>query len=96
MVSKAIDIYIDQRVKNQLIINFLIEINNADIFYQSLDKIITNINDIILDSPDANEKIIFLINTTKYNHSKKITIINVLNNLENSDDETNNEDTDND
>jgi len=83
-----IEIFISHKNTNKLIINLLSEINNITLFLSIIEKFIENIEDIILDIPDAHEKILYLINNLKENHPKKEIIINILTNLKfNSDSE---------
>ena len=51
----------------------------------------------MLDVKDANEKIIYLINSLNYEHSNKNDYIKILENIGNSDsdDDSDNEDSDN-
>jgi len=87
-----IEIFISQKNTNKIIINLLSEINNTKLFFSIIEKIIENIEDIILDIPDAPDKILYLINNLKEYHPKKEIIINILKNLlSNSDSESDSE-----
>jgi hypothetical protein len=89
IIYKIIDFFINEKKINQLIIKFLIEIKNVDIIYNNLEKISNNIDDIMLDVPNANEKLLYLIENIRYNHIKKNSIINLLKDIdENSGDES--------
>ena len=81
IIYKVIDLFINERNMNNLIIKFLIEIKNSELIYIVLEKFINNINDIILDIPDVNTKILYIIDNIKYNHSKKNNFINILNKM---------------
>jgi hypothetical protein len=80
---KIIEIFISQKNINNMIIHILCEINNTKLFYTIIEKIIENIDDIMLDIPDANTKLIYLINNIKDNYPKKEDIINILKNISN-------------
>jgi hypothetical protein len=80
---KIIEIFISQKNINNMIIHILGEINNTKLFYTIIEKIIENIDDIMLDIPDANTKLIYLINNIKDNYPKKEDIINILKNISN-------------
>lgn len=82
VLYKSIDMFINQRNTNYHIINFLTKINDVNNMYVIFEKMINNIDDIMLDIPDANSKLIYLIEYTKYNHCKKNEFINILNNID--------------
>lgn len=80
-VYKIIEIFISQKIVNKQIINFLLEINNINIIYNILEKIIENIKDIMLDIPDANNKILYIIDNIE-EHPNKENIVNILKKIE--------------
>jgi hypothetical protein len=85
VIYKAIDKFMAETKHNKNIINFLIEIKNSNLITNILEKIIENIQDIMLDIPNANEKLFYLINNINYNHTKKTEFINILKNIDESD-----------
>jgi hypothetical protein len=87
LISILIDIFISQKNINKTIINILNEINNSKLVLSIIDKIVVNIEDIMLDIPDANDKILHIINNIKDDSSTKIKIINILNNLDSESEE---------
>ena len=89
IIYKTIDLFINEKNTNNLIINFLIEIKNGDLIYNVIEKFINNINDTILDIPDVNNKILYIINNIKYNYPKKNNFIDILNKFEESSDDDN-------
>ena len=91
IIYKCIDKFIGETKYNKNIINFLIEIKDSNLIYSILEKIIENIEDIILDIPNAHEKLLYLIDNINYNNSKKIEFINILKNLNESDSEDSSE-----
>ena len=84
IIHDSIELFIDQRNINMLIINFFNEIKEYELIYSILENIIKNIDDIRLDVPDINKKIIFIIENLEDKSNKKIDIINNLNNSENT------------
>ncbi len=91
IIYKCIDKFISEKKHNKNIINFLIEIKNSNLIYSILEKIIDNIQDIMLDIPDANVKLLYLINNINYNNNKKDEFINILKNMDESDSENSTE-----
>lgn len=85
IIHDSIEILIDQRNNNMLIINFLNQIKEYDLIYSILENMIKNIDDIRLDVPDINKKIIFIIENLEDKSNKKIDIIYSLNEQENTD-----------
>jgi hypothetical protein len=83
---KLIEIFISQKNNNTSIINLLSKINNTKLIFSIIEKIIENIEDIMLDIPDANTKILYLIDNIKENYPKKEYIINILKNINSDDD----------
>jgi hypothetical protein len=81
-----IEIYISQKNTNKIIINLLSEINNTKLFFSIIEKIIENIEDLILDIPDAHDKILYLIDNIKEYHPRKEYIINILKDLKSNSD----------
>jgi hypothetical protein len=92
---KLIEIFISQKNFNKNIENLLYEINNTKLFFTIIEKIIENINDIMLDIPDANNKFLYLIDNIKENHPRKEYIINILKNI-NLDDESEDDESEDD
>ena len=86
-IEKVIDYFMNDKKNNINIIYFLNEINNEEMIYNIIEKFINNIEDILLDIPCANEKLIYIINNLKYNHDKKNNFIEILKNIDNSDSE---------
>ena len=84
-VHKLIDFYINDKKNNSNILFILNEINNEDIIYNSIDFFVNNIEDILLDIPCANEKLIYIMNNLKYDYIKKNDFIEILENIDISD-----------
>jgi hypothetical protein len=87
VLYKSVEIFIGQRKTDDNIIKFLIKINDVNNIYTIIEKIINNIEDIMLDIPNANSKLIYLIEYSSYIHTKKNEYIQYLNSLEDSDSE---------
>ena len=86
VIYKVIDFYIEKEIDNK-IFNFLNSIHDTNIINHVLDTFIKNIEDILLDVPNANIKLIHLINHLKSNNIKKINYIEILKNINNDSDE---------
>jgi hypothetical protein len=86
VIYKVIDFYIEKETDNK-IYNFLNSIYDTHIINNVLDKFIKNIEDILLDVPNANIKLIHLINHLKSNNIKKINYIDILKNINNDSDD---------
>ena len=86
VVYKCIELFTEQKIKNKTILQFLIEIKDIELIYTNLEKLTSNIRDIMLDIPDANEKIIYIINNVPNNHGRKDGLINILSNIESDED----------
>ena len=71
------------------IINFLltIEKNDSELIYEILESNVNNIEDILIDVPYANKKIIYIIENLNLNNDKKELFLNVLNNIKDDDSE---------
>jgi hypothetical protein len=93
-VYKTIQQYISSTKNNILIVNFLNNIKNLDIIYLIINKLIDNIDDIMLDIPNVNEKLLKLINDINGNHQNKNKIITILKNM--NIDDTSDSDSDSD
>ena len=87
IIYKTIDKFISEIKYKKNIINFLIEIKDGNLIYYILEKMIDNIEDIMLDIPNINEKLLYLIDNINYNNAKKINFINILKNINESDSE---------
>lgn len=85
IINNCIELFISEKKTNNLNVNFLKKLNEDKLIYATIDKIIVNINDVILDIPDAPEKIIYLVNNIYNDNNKKTEILNILKNIENSD-----------
>ena len=94
IIYKCIDIFIGETKHNKNIINFLIEIKDSNLIYSILEKIIENIEDIMLDIPNANDKLLYLIDNINYNNSKKIEFINILKSINENESEMSSEEED--
>ena len=81
IIYKTIDKFISEIKYKKNIINFLIEIKDGNLIYSILEKMINNIEDIMLDIPNVNEKLLYLIDNINYNNPKKINFINILKNI---------------
>ena len=70
------------------------EINDIEIYYNALNDYISNINDILLDIPNANIKLINLIEKIDYDKNKNDKYIHMLKTiiLENSESDDNESD----
>ena len=88
-IYQIIDLFISQKNKNKLIIDFINEIKNNDLVFDSIDQFIDDIDDIMLDVPDAKNKMILFLEDIK--DKRTIVKINYLKNLD-SDDESENDD----
>ena len=68
--------------------NFLLNIekNDGKLIYEILENNINNIEDIMLDVPNANIKIKYIVENL--NNDKKELFLNILNNIKNDDSES--------
>ena len=82
IINKTIDTLLNNKNINNIIL-FLKDINHDDNILNNIEKIIENINDIILDIPDANNKLLLLINELDFDKIKKEKFINILENINN-------------
>ena len=85
IVYDTIQLFLDDKKINKLIVSFLNEIKDKNLIYNVIDNIIKNINDILLDIPDANSKVLYIINNINYDSFKKDEIINILKEIKNND-----------
>ena len=86
-------LFYDKKI-NKNIINLLFSLNDSNIFFKIIEKMILNIKDIQLDFPDANEKLIYLINNINYDNDKKNDLLNILKNFDSESEEDSDEDSD--
>ena len=84
VVYKIIDLFISQKNINKNIINLLNDIKDFNTINTVIEKFIGNIDDIILDIPMANSKIIYIIENTDYEFNNNL--LETLNNVNDSDD----------
>jgi hypothetical protein len=90
VLYKSIDIIIDKKDINDNFINLLNEVSDKDIIIDSLNKIINNLDDIILDIPDADKKLLYIINNLKnIENYIKNDIITKINNISSLSEEEN-------
>jgi hypothetical protein len=88
-INILIDIFISHKNINKSIINILHEVNNTKLIFSIIEKITINVEDIMLDIPDANIKILHILNSIQEISYIKTKLINTLNNLDlHSDEET--------
>jgi hypothetical protein len=82
IIYKTIDIFLSQKSINKNIINILNDIKDYENINNVIEKNVENINDIILDIPTANDKLIYLIENTKYQYNNKNNWIQLLKNVD--------------
>lgn len=94
IINKLLDFYFDSKNKNSFFIILFKEINNLTIIYNCIYKIIDNIDDIILDIPDVDKKILNLIDNLEFSDLMKNNIIQKIKdkNLENESESDSDED----
>jgi len=83
-IYKLIDIFLDKKNKN--IIFILNKINDINNIYNVFDKIIKNIDDLILDIPDINFRLLYIIENLEETHCNKKKLINFLKNYDSESD----------
>ena len=88
IITKCIEMFMDQKKVNNTIIKLLIDINDSNLIFVILEKISVNISDIMLDIPDADKKILYLIDNIKYDHVLKDDIIKLLKECNYSEDDS--------
>ncbi len=94
-IYKTIDFYLNQRKSNESIVKLLISLNDFNTLVSGLRKIIDNLTDIMLDVPNANEKLIGLVKNMNLKESNKL--IDMIGNIKMDDsDEDSDEDSDDD
>jgi hypothetical protein len=87
VLYKSIDIIIDKKIINENFIKIMNKIIDKDIVINTLNKFIDNLDDIILDIPDAHKKLLYIINNLKnIDETIKNEIISKINNLMDEDD----------
>jgi hypothetical protein len=81
LIDKFINYFIDHKNNNLEMINFLltIEKNDSELIYEILDNNINNIEDIMLDVPNADKKIIYIVE--KLNTNEKENYLSILQNI---------------
>jgi len=73
--------YISDRKNNDSTISLIKNINDIDAFYETLELYTVNIKDILLDIPNANIKLIQLIEKLNYDKFKNNKYITIFNNI---------------
>ena len=91
IIYKTVDLFISQKSLNKNIINILNDIKDYYNMNIVIEKIIGNINDILLDIPTANEKLIYLIENTNYQYNNKNNWIQLLKNINDDSDSSDND-----
>jgi hypothetical protein len=91
ILYKSIDSFINQKKINDNLITFLNKINDVNNIYSIIEKLINNIDDIMLDIPNAHLKLTYLIENLSYEYMKKNDFINILNNIDISDSDSDSE-----
>ena len=89
IIDKFINYFINHKNNNLDMINFLltIEKNDNELIYEILENNINNIEDIMIDIPYANKKIIYIVKNLNLNNDKKELFLNILNNIKDDDSE---------
>jgi len=82
MMTKIIDKHIYQKKHNETIFHFIKYTKDIDNFYSIIEKIVLNINDIILDEPNTPEKLIQLLKYTDFQKSKNERYYQILTNID--------------
>ena len=83
-IYKLINIFLDKKNKN--VISILNKINDINNIYIVFDKIIKNIDDLILDIPDINFRLLYIIENLEEPHCNKKKLINFLKNYDSESD----------
>ena len=86
VLYKLTENYLENMKKNENIIEFVIKLNNNDIIKKTIEKILENINDIIIDIPDISDRILQFMSKINFSHISKEFLIEKINNID-SDDE---------
>lgn len=81
VIYKSIDMYLNQRKTNEHILTLLKNINEPNIIYNIIEKMVENIDDIMLDIPNADVKLIYLIEFTNFNHNNRNNLLEMLKNI---------------
>ena len=76
---------------SSVLINFLIEIDDLSTIYDEIEKITNNIDDIMLDIPNANMRLIYILQNLNKYYPKKEILIQSLMNANESDSESDSE-----
>jgi len=89
IIDKFINYFINHKNNNLDMINFLltIEKNDNELIYEILENNVNNIEDIMIDIPYANKKIIYIVKNLNLNNDKKELFLNILNNIKDDDSE---------
>ncbi len=89
ILYKIIDKYISMKKTNDNLLLLIKNFKDNDTYYDILDKFVTNVKDIMLDVPNANIRLIHIINNLPLDKVKNNKYMNVLKNtlLDGSDSE---------
>ena len=91
ILYKSIDTMICKKNINNKFITFLNELNNNELYITLFNKIILNLEDILLDSPCAKNNLLSIINNLSVlDKDNKLEISNKINSILKSDDEEDN------
>jgi len=85
-IEQFIFFMIEQKNNNDALILFLKNMSNStdiEIIYNKIEEITLNIDDILLDCPYVKERLFFILENINKNNSKRISIIEILNNINN-------------
>ena len=87
ILYKLTENYLENMKKNENIIYFIIELNDNNIVNKTIEKILENINDIIIDIPDISDRILKFISQINFSHINKEYLIEKINNIESESDD---------
>jgi hypothetical protein len=93
ILYKLTENYLENMKKYENIVEFIIKLNNPDMINTTIQKILDNISDIIIDIPDIGKKILNLLDNINYDHPNKEILIEKINNIDNDIGEDTDEDT---
>jgi hypothetical protein len=82
ILYRLIENYLENMRKHENIVSFIIKLNNNDIVNTIIEKLLDNINDIIIDIPDISKRILTLLDNINYNHSNKECLIEKIKGIE--------------
>ena len=100
-IEKLLFYILEQKNNNEVLIVFLKNMSNSfdlnflNFLYNKINEITNNMEDILLDSPYAKERMIFILENINKNHKKRENILELINRIGNESNSDEDSDSDN-